>query len=122
MIGGWSLKREFEILKTIIGFCDEIEHFVRHYGSDIRDFQENHSLQYGCAFLISQIGEYNKRLSSGFRDEHPGVDWRGAAKMRDIIAHQYGPLNIKILKDTVLNDIPKLKNGCQSILDEMEHI
>ena len=99
-----------------------MEYLVRLYGSEIEDFHENHPLQYGCAFMISQIGEYNKRLSSDFKDEHPEVNWRGAAKMRDIIAHQYGSLNIKILRDTVINDIPKLRNGCQNILDKMERV
>jgi len=110
------LKRECDILEIIVEFCDEIESFVQRYGSDSKDFYENHSLQYGCAFMISQIGECNKRLSQEFKDKHPEVDWRGAAKMRDMIAHQYGSVDIEILRDTVLNDIPQLKKECHNIL------
>jgi uncharacterized protein with HEPN domain len=120
MIGGWSLKRELDIIEVILGFCEEIELFIQTYGSEIEDFNEKHHLQYGCAFMIQQIGENNKRLSPEFRGRYPEVDWKGAAKMRDILVHQYGSVDVNILRDTVIGDIPILREECRRILKELK--
>jgi uncharacterized protein with HEPN domain len=47
------------------------------------------------------------------------VDWKGAAKIRDIIVHQYGSINIEILRDTAIKDIPALKEECLRIVNEL---
>jgi uncharacterized protein with HEPN domain len=33
------------------------------------------------------MGEATKRLTQGFRDQHPEIDWRGMAGMRDKLIH-----------------------------------
>ena len=93
-----------------------MEHLVDIHGSDEEDFQDNISLQYGCAFSLIQIGEHIKRLSSELKDASPEIDWKGLAGMRDITAHNYPKVNIPRMRLTVLNEIPSLKGSCQDIL------
>jgi len=113
------LKPDSEPLRVIVKYCEDIEYFIALYGSDEEDFNENMSLQYGCAFSLIQIGEQIKQLSSELRGENPEVDWRSAAGLRDIIAHRYGDIDIMRVRSTILNKIPLLKDKCICILSRI---
>ena len=103
-------------LQVIIGFCEDIEYLVKLHGSDEMDFKDNISLQYSCVFSIIQIGEHIKRLSLKLKDEHPEIDWKGVAGLRDKIVHRYGNIDISWVRHSVLNDVPFLENVCRNIL------
>jgi len=110
------MNRDMECLRAIINFCDEAHQLIQKCGSDLSDFNENHSLQYSCAFIISQIGENVKCLSPELKEKNHGINWKAAMGMRDIIVHNYGMVNVNVLRDTILKDIPLLKSRCQHIL------
>jgi uncharacterized protein with HEPN domain len=90
----------------MIRYCEDIGYLVKLHGSDETDFQENISLQYGCAFSLEQIGEHVKRISSELRDAYPEIDWKGVAGLRDNIAHRYDGIVIPRMRSTVLNEVP----------------
>ena len=48
------------------------------HGSDESDIEEDILLQYGYIFALTRIGEYVKRLSYEFIEEHREVDWKGS--------------------------------------------
>lgn len=108
---------DLENLKSIVRYCEDIDYLIKLHGSDESDFQDI-SLQYSCVFSLIQIGEHVKRLSSEFKEEHPDIDWRGIAGLRDLITHQYDEINISRVRSTVLNRIPTLENECRSIINE----
>jgi uncharacterized protein with HEPN domain len=110
-------KRDRENIRIILKHCEEIEYFVELYGSDEEDFEENPSLQCGCVLHLMQIGEYVKRLSTEIKDNCEKIDWKDAAGLRDIIAHQYEDLNYSWIRLTVLNRIPVLKEVCLDLLN-----
>jgi uncharacterized protein with HEPN domain len=112
-------KRDAEVLRIIVKFCDDIEHLTGLHGSDERDFQGNISLQYSCVFAMVQIGEYVKRLSSEFRDDHPEINWREVAGMRDFVVHNYMSADILSIRTTVLDDVPALGRACRGIVDSL---
>lgn len=117
MTGRSYSKRDVENLRAILKFCEDIEYFVQLYGSDEIAFQEDLALQYSCVFSLMQIGEHVKRLSSELKDEHPEIDWKNAAGMRDFIAHNYANIDIPRVRSTVIGKIPSLRDVCQLILD-----
>jgi len=110
-------RRDIDNIQIIVKYCEDIDYFIKLYGSDEEDFTANLSLQYGCVFSLEQIGEHIKHLSSELKDEHPEINWRGATGLRDKIAHQYGSIDPSWIRFTVLNDVPHLKNACQKILE-----
>ena len=117
MTEGSYSKRDLEILRKIVKYCDDIEYFVQLYGSDESDFCDNLSLQYGCVFSLSQVGEHVKKLSSEFIEDQQQTDWRGIAGLRNLIVHNYEGVDVLRVRSTILNKVPALKDSCLQILD-----
>jgi uncharacterized protein with HEPN domain len=65
---------------------------------------------------ILQIGELAGRLSNEFSFAHSDIPWRSIKGMRNIAAHAYGNISIPDVWETVINDIPKLREYCTLIL------
>ena len=82
-------------------------------------FLQNTFFQRSCAFDVFQIGEVVKSLSIGLKDGHPDVQWRKISGFRDIIAHNYGGINIDELWITITKRVPELRESCEHILTEI---
>ena len=54
------------------------------------------------------LGEAAKRLSAGFREEHPGVPWKAIAGMRDPLLHGYDDVDLDLVWKTVDEDLSVL--------------
>lgn len=57
---------------------------------------------------LSEIGEAVKDLPPEITARHPGIDWRGFAGLRDVVAHAYFGLAPPRLRPTVTEEIPAL--------------
>ena len=102
----------------ILKYCENITNLIKLHGSEETDFSDNISLQYGCAFALMQIGEHVKRLSPELTEKHPEIEWKGSAKIRDFIAHNYMEVDIERVRYTVLEKIPLIESECRAILSE----
>ena len=67
-------------------------------------------------YQITIIGEATKRLSMGFRQQHPEIPWRNLAGMRDIIVHEYDQIDLDIVWDVIQPEIPQLLKQINPIL------
>ena len=54
------------------------------------------------------IGEAAGRISPGFRDTHPEIQWSEMRGMRNRMLHGYDDIDMDIVWDTVERDIPHL--------------
>lgn len=57
-------------------------------------------------------------VSPALRAEYPGIPWREVAGMRDRIVHHYFGVDYEAVFLTVNDDLPALKLGVRSILDD----
>ena len=65
-----------------------------------------------------QIGEYVGRLSDDFKNEYNSVQWRQLKGLRNIMAHNYENIIDHIVWDIIHDDIPKIKEYLESILEK----
>jgi len=60
-----------------------------------------------------------KRLSDHVVSRYPEVEWKDIAGFRDVLSHNYPSVNLSVFWNTIINDVPKLKNECESILTDL---
>ncbi len=93
-------------LQEIMEFCEKVTNFVA--GVSYEQFIEDEKTQLAVIKLIENIGEASKRLSPDIKARYPKVDWSQAAKMRDRLTHHYMDVDLAIVFDVAINEIPKL--------------
>ncbi len=57
---------------------------------------------------IEILGEAASKVTEDYRRSHPEIPWRDIIDMRNRIAHGYFDVNIKMVWDTVQEDLPRL--------------
>jgi len=60
-----------------------------------------------------------KRLPGELREQYPEHDWRGAAGLRDIVAHGYDWVDHEVLWDAVRDDFPSLFATLEQMLSDL---
>ncbi len=60
------------------------------------------------------IGEATKMLSLNFREQRPNIPWRSIAGMRDKLIHQYFGVDIDMVWQTAIDDIPIIRVAIQN--------
>lgn len=103
-------------LSRILDYCEAIRETMDLFGHDEEDFISNRTYQNSCSFALLQIGEAVKKMPFIITDDHPEVDWSGAARLRDVIAHRYDAIDLPMIWKVITEDIPILQSQCASIL------
>ena len=70
------------------------------------EFEENEVLQDSMMFRLIQISENARKLSDDFRTENNVIPWSDIFGLRNRIVHDYGQVDLKIVYDTLIYDIP----------------
>jgi|SRR3989338_1324901 len=94
-------------------YLQEIEEFCRKviaFTASVRyeDFVADEKLQLAVVKLVENIGEAAKRLSETTRARHPNVDWHKVMAMRNRLVHDYMDIDLAIVHDVAVNEIPML--------------
>ena len=64
---------------------------------------------------IEIIGEASKKLPDEFKEQWSHIDWKPIARMRDKLIHYFG-VDYDLVWDTIITDIPKLKEDISKII------
>jgi len=101
-------------VKRILKHCKRIDETTK----DVRyeEFMENLDIQDVVSFHLLQIGELSKKLSKEFITEYNKINWKDIKGMRDNIVHGYEQIDLDIVYNTEVEDIPKLITYCEEIL------
>ena len=106
-----------DILTKMIQYCDDIGSLMKEYDHDYKKYVEKISFQYSCNMCIIQIGELVGRLSDEFISEHNNIPWHAIKAMRNLHAHDYERVDLEIVWDTLINEIPDLRSKLIGFLE-----
>ena len=70
------------------------------------EFEENEVLQDSMMFRLIQISENARKLSDEYRNEKSDIPWGDIFGLRNKIVHDYGHVDLKIVYETLVYDIP----------------
>jgi uncharacterized protein with HEPN domain len=85
-------------------------------GVSYSQFEADFRINFAVVRALEIIGEAAKRLPDELRQEYPDIPWRGMAGMRDRIIHGYDNVDLQIVWDVVMRDIPEIKPKIEMIL------
>ena len=114
------LERDLRILEHMLSYCEQIDETIHRFGDSLRIFQQDSIYRNAAALCILQIGELVGNLSEDFRIQHPAIPWRQIKSMRNIVAHRYGKIDPDTTWEIITEDIPTLKQFCQSVIDAQQ--
>lgn len=91
---------------------------VRRYveGKTREDLQGDELLRHAVERVIEIIGEAARRMSPGFREEHPEIPWRAIMATRHILAHDYDEVDHDIVWRIVTDHVPVLIEQLRTLL------
>ena len=84
-------------------------------GMTFEEFKKNVTVQDCVVRRIEIIGEAANHIPDSFQVEHSEIEWRKIVGMRNIIAHEYFGVDLKIVWDTLTTRIPVLKEELSKI-------
>lgn len=87
-------------------------------GNDPEDLRRNRMLQLALVRLVEVIGEAASRVSDTGQRRYPSIPWQEARGMRNRLVHGYDMIDLKVLWDTVTDDLPPLITELERILDQ----
>jgi uncharacterized protein with HEPN domain len=103
-------------LTDILGFADEISQYVTSL--DEQNFYSHRPTQLIAEALLHRIGEAVSRLEDGFVAEHPAVEWQKMKGMWNIVAHQNGFMDYRIVWRTLNDVLPNDVAAIERILEQ----
>lgn len=113
--------RDRQRILHILNYCRDIDAALERFGKDYGVFASDKDYHDVVAFRILQIGELAGNLSDELRREtSKEMDWRQIKAMRNIVAHHYGKIELEIVWDVAVNDIPMLIGFCEKQLCSAE--
>lgn len=120
-----NFDRKTTILLHIQKYCTEIEENFKFFGTQVDTFKKNNIFRDSISMKIFQIGELTKELDKEYKnfikETENKVPWKSIIRMRERFAHHYGDMDLEIIFNTALNDIPKLNNFIQNELGNIEN-
>lgn len=111
---GINTKRSFELLDKMLGYYNEIEHFIN--GMTLLEFHNDIKTVRAVTNNILQIGELSKRFEVDFKVKYgTRIDWENLRETRNLIAHDSENVSHKRLWDTATYDLKGVNDVLKGI-------
>ncbi|MCF8326375.1 MAG: DUF86 domain-containing protein [Leadbetterella sp.] len=98
-----SLTEFLRHIEDEINFC-----LNQTKGKDFETFSNDEILTRAIVRSLEIIGEASKKIPPDFRSLFPLIAWKDISGMRDRLIHHYFGVDLEIVWNTVLEDLPIL--------------
>lgn len=79
-------------------------------------FEADEFLQPGLIRELEVVGEASIHVSQEFRQAHPDWPWKQMRDTRNRLIHGYANINLRVVWDTVQDDVPGLIEKIEAVL------
>jgi len=103
-------------LKHILEAISEIEQYT--HNASLEDFTKNSLIKFASVKQLEIIGEATNHISEEMINEFPEIKWRSVIGLRNLLIHEYFGIDVYIVWNIIVKDLPKLKKQIINILDK----
>ena len=94
----------------------ELEFIIEYTkNKTLDDLRNDKSFLRAIMFSFIQISENNEKLSTQFKENHKEISWKAMKGMRNMIVHNYGKVDLKIVYNTIKVSIPEFEKQLKNI-------
>ena len=113
------MKRDYRLfIKDIIAAMESIEGFVE--GMSFEELMQDDKTASAVIRKFEIVGEATKLFPDELKEEHPEIQWKRMAGMRDRLIHAYFGVDYKLVWEAIKAEVPSMKLKLQEILTELE--
>jgi len=113
------MKRDYRLfIKDIIAAMESIEGFVE--GMSFEELMQDDKTASAVIRKFEIVGDATKRLPDELKENHPEIQWKRMAGMRDRLIHAYFGVDYKLVWEAIKAEIPGMKLKLQEVLTELE--
>jgi uncharacterized protein with HEPN domain len=87
-------------------------------GRKREDLDRDRMLQLSLTHLVEIIGEAASRIEPEIRQQHHTIPWSKITGMRNRLIHGYDTIDLDVLWDTVVHNLPPLADELKKALKE----
>ncbi len=108
--------KEYMSIKKMVEYTNKALKYTKD--CSFEEFSNNEEKVDATVFVISQIGELVKNISNTTMEKYSNIEWIIIKNLRNKIVHDYEGINLNLIWDIIENDIKKLKEDLEKILNE----
>lgn len=109
--------KDRRVLQKLLAHTEAILRYCRDCQT-LADFEADPMRVEATVFNLMQIGELSKAsLSDAAKEAIPSIPWKQIYGLRNRIVHGYDGVDMRIVWDTVSEDIPRLRAELAAIND-----
>lgn len=103
-------------LEDILKSIDLIEEYLAKIDNNKQIFEEDTEKQDSIIRRLEVIGEATKRLRTDFTDQFANIPWKKMTGMRDVLIHDYDEVDLELVWNVVIDELPELKRSINEII------
>jgi uncharacterized protein with HEPN domain len=108
------------LLADIVSAINKIEHYTSGFTRE--QFLEDERTSDAVVRNLEIIGEATRQLPDEYKQQHSSIPWTQMAGLRNRIVHAYFGIDLDIIWSIIQDDLIRLREQAQTLLDEMNQI
>jgi len=86
----------------------------------LENFEADRRTQLAVIRALEVVGEAARQVPLAVRRRHPEVPWADAIGMRDKVIHGYFGVDLRVVWETVREDLPPFRESITRVLEDLE--